>query len=78
MPLMKTPAGDMEISILGMDAEGEQLVATGQLGAWNTKIYFNSDDILNMVNLMINKNVLGFMLRLPFIIIRKMKILPVK
>ena len=69
---MKTPAGDMEITILGMDAEDEQLVATGQLGAWNATIYFNSDDILDMVRLMLDRRVISLILKLPFILIKKM------
>lgn len=71
MPLMKTPAGDMEITILDLDAEGEQLVGIGQFGAWSAKIYFDPEDILGMVRLMLNRNVIGLIFKLPVILIRK-------
>jgi hypothetical protein len=68
MPLMKSPAGDMEITINKMTADKDRLVTVGKFGAWDSTIYFTVDDVVDMMKLMFNLQVIGFILKLPFLI----------
>ncbi len=70
MPLMKSPAGDMEITINKMTADKDRLVTVGKFGAWDSTIYFTVDDVLDMMKLMLNRKVIGFILKLPLLIVK--------
>ncbi|HPI93325.1 MAG TPA: hypothetical protein PLT09_09050 [Deltaproteobacteria bacterium] len=72
MPLMKSPAGDMEITISSVSADDTRLITTGKLGAWDSTIYFTADDVMDMAKLMLNRQVIGFLLKLPVWIVKKM------
>lgn len=69
MPLMKTPAGDMEMTLLGLESRDDQLVAVGKLGAWTAEIFFTPKDILGMAGLL-NWGVIVLIVRLPVLIIK--------
>jgi hypothetical protein len=69
MPLMKSPAGDMEITISKVTAEEGKLITVGKLGAWDSKIYFTEEDIFEMIGLMLNWKVIRFLLSLPVLFI---------
>ncbi|HQH99889.1 MAG TPA: hypothetical protein PLA18_01325 [Deltaproteobacteria bacterium] len=70
MPLMKSPAGDMEITISKISADSDRLITTGKFGAWDSTIYFTVDDVLDMMKLMLNRQVVGFILKLPILIVK--------
>ena len=70
MPLMKSPAGDMEISISKVTAEKGRLITVGKLGAWDSTIYFTEEDIFEMIGLMLNWKVIRFILSLPVLFIK--------
>jgi hypothetical protein len=67
---MKSPAGDMEITISKVTAEKGRLITVGKLGAWDSTIYFTVEDIFEMVELMLNWKVIRFILSLPVLFIK--------
>jgi hypothetical protein len=69
---MKSPAGDMEITISKITADKERLVTVGKLGAWDSTIYFTADEVFDLVKLMLNRQVIGFILKLPVQFAKKM------
>jgi hypothetical protein len=69
---MKSPAGDMEITISKITADKERLITVGKLGAWDSTIYFTADEVFDLVKLMLNRQVIGFILKLPFQFMKKM------
>jgi hypothetical protein len=71
MPLMKTPAGDMDMTLLGLEAQDDQLVAVGQMGAWSAHIYFTPKDILGVVKLL-NWGVIALIVKMPVLIFRSL------
>jgi hypothetical protein len=71
MPLMKSPAGDMEITLSKITADKERLITVGKLGAWNSTIYFTADEVFDLVKLMLNWQVIGFILKLPIHFMKK-------
>lgn len=72
MPLMKSPAGDMEITLSKITADKERLITVGKLGAWDSTIYFTADEVFDLVKLMLNRPVLVFILKLPVFFLKKM------
>ena len=71
MPLMKSPAGDMEISISRITADRTQMITVGKFGAWDSTICFEADDVVRLMILMINWSVIWFIIRLPITYIRQ-------
>ena len=66
---MKTPAGDMEMTLLGLEARDNQLVAIGKLGAWTAEIFFTPKDILGMAALL-NLGVIVLIVKMPYLIVK--------
>ena len=70
MPIMKSPAGDMEISIGGITVEKNQMVAIGQFGAWDAKIYLTVRDVCHIIPMVLQWKVIYFIFKLPFLSIK--------
>jgi len=70
MPMMKSPAGDMEISVAGMTVEKNQIVAIGKFGAWDSKIYLTVEDIVPIIPMMLQWKIIHFICKLPFLYIK--------
>ena len=66
MAKMVSPAGDMEVKILGISQEGSKLTLTGQMGIWDAKIYLEPEEVIHAVRLMMNVSILLYILKLPF------------
>ncbi len=69
MPMMKSPAGDMEIIISKVTADKTRLVTSGKFGAWDSTIYFGVDDVSDLVKMMLNGPVIWFIMKLPILFI---------
>lgn len=67
MPLMKSPAGDMEITIEGMTSENAKLLAIGKFGMWESTIILTPEDVVHLIPLMLKWKVISFMLKLPYL-----------
>lgn len=71
MPIMKSPAGDMEITIEGLTAKDSQLLAVGKFGVWEATIVLSVEDVMGLIPLMLKGSVIMFLLKLPFTYIKK-------
>ena len=72
MPTMISPAGEMEIKIFGVEVDKNKIIVAAEFGAWDSKIYMNPKDILQIVKMMFKLRVVFYFLRLPFLLIKKM------
>jgi hypothetical protein len=66
MAKMVSPAGDMEVKILGIGRDGNKLTLSGQMGIWDAKIYLEPGEVIHAVRLMMNVSILEYILKLPF------------
>lgn len=66
MAEMVSPAGNMEIRMLGFSREGNRLVVISQMGVWDTKIYFTAGELFHLLRLMLSWQALGYWIALPF------------
>lgn len=52
--------------------EGDQMTVVGSLmGAWASTMYINPEDIPRMIKLLCNWTVIGYMLSLPYLLIKR-------
>lgn len=66
MARMVSPAGEMEVRITGITAEGSEMVLSGRFGAWESKIYLDRSEVAQTVRMMLNWQLVRFLLLLPF------------
>jgi len=69
MAKMVSPAGEMDMTFLGVSGEKDQMVVRSKFGAWDAKIYFSPDELVHLLKLMLNSSFVLFLLRFPFILI---------
>jgi hypothetical protein len=70
MARMTSFAGELEVKFLKAHGVGTQLVVEAELGVWDSRIYFQPQDIIQVLRLLLNLSVLSFFLRLPFVCCR--------
>ena len=60
----------MALEALGRD--GDRLVIQGSMvGSWPCKMYINLEDVLGMIRLMINREVISYIVSLPFLVLKR-------
>lgn len=69
MAKMVSPAGEMEVRITGVTAEGDQLVLVGKFGAWESKIYMGREEVAQVARMMLNWPLVRFLLLLPLMLL---------
>jgi hypothetical protein len=67
MAEMISPAGNMEVKVLSFGRDGNKLVAIGQMGVWDAKIYITPKEVFQIMRLMLNASILGYIATLPFL-----------
>ena len=67
MAEMVSPAGNMEVKVLSFGRDGNKLVAIGQMGVWDAKIYLTPKEVFHIMKLMLNLSILGYVAALPFL-----------
>lgn len=67
MAEMVSPAGNMEVKVLGFSREGSKLIAIGQMGVWDAKIYMTPKEVFHVLKLMMNLSMIGYVVALPFL-----------
>lgn len=65
MALMVSPAGDMEVQITKLGTEKGKLFMSGQIGVWDSQIYFERSEVVRMVKLVLSPPVVKYILALP-------------
>jgi hypothetical protein len=63
---MSSPAGDMEMKIATIDVVQDQMVIGGKFGVWDAKIYVGPQEVRQLMGMFLQRKVIGFVLRLPF------------
>lgn len=66
MAHMVSPAGDMDVRIARISAVGNQLVITGQIGVWDSEIYFSPEEVCYLARLALSLPLLRYIVTLPF------------
>ena len=69
MAHMVSPAGDMEVNMATVSRKGNQLVIIGQMGVWDSEIYFTPEEALRLAMSMLNASLLPYFLSLPFVVL---------
>jgi hypothetical protein len=65
MARMTSFAGELEVKFLKVHRIEEQLVIEAELGVWDSQIYFQPQDAIDMFRLMLNPSTLSYFLLLP-------------
>jgi hypothetical protein len=65
--LIRSMAGDFEISINGFEVEKGRLVMVGRMGVWDARTYITPREVLKVFGKLLRPGVLFFILRLPFL-----------
>ncbi len=73
MPMMHSPAGEMEITISKLSAEKYRVVAVGKFGSWDSTIYITVRELFDIIKLALNRSFIHFILKLPVLYL-KMKL----
>lgn len=66
MAKMISQAGEMAVTLKNVSAEGNDLVITGQMGVWDSKIIVPPGEVLSILKLMLRPAVIAFVLKAPF------------
>ena len=69
--LIKSMAGDFEISIAGFETEGRHLVMIGKMGVWDARTYFEPSDLIALLAKLLRPAVLLYLVRLPYLLVRE-------
>ena len=61
--------GTTMMSLESMGRDGDRIVIVGRMmGAWPSKMYLSPEDAWRMGGMMINRQIIGYIIRLPFIL----------
>ncbi|MBI2869818.1 MAG: hypothetical protein HYX96_08345 [Chloroflexi bacterium] len=69
MARMVSPAGDMEVSLSRLSRCGNQFVITGQIGIWDSDIYFTPEETMRVALRMLRLSLLAYFAALPFVVL---------
>ncbi len=64
--IIKSMAGEFEISIEGFEIEGRHLVMVGRMGVWDARTYIGVSDLLSVFGRLLRPGVLFGLVTLPF------------
>lgn len=63
---VSSPAGDFEITVNDSAVEDDNIVITGQMGVWDSKIYMKPSDLVEFSKVILKPEVILFLLKYPF------------
>ena len=66
--LIKSMAGDFEISIVRFETEDGHLVMVGKMGVWDARAYVTPRELVAVLGKLLNPAVLLYLLRLPYLL----------
>ncbi|MDD5038396.1 MAG: hypothetical protein PHN78_03670 [Dehalococcoidales bacterium] len=66
MAKMVSPAGDMEVKIRGLGCDGNKFTLVGQIGVWDSTIYLEPGEVLQLAKLMLKPSLLLYIITIPF------------
>lgn len=65
MARMISFAGELEIKFLRAQASGNELVIEAELGVWDSQLFFQPRDVMQMLRLLMNRSVIKYFLLFP-------------
>ena len=65
--LIRSLAGDFEISIKGFEVKNGRLVMVGTMGVWDARTYFTPREVISTLAKLLRPRVLFYILQLPFL-----------
>ncbi len=66
MAKMISQAGEMSVALRSVSREGDDLVLTGQMGVWDSKIVVGREEAVSIARLMLKPGILLFLIAAPF------------
>ena len=69
--LIRSMAGDFEISIDRFETEDGRLVMVGQMGVWAARTYISPRELVGVFGKLLRPTVLLYLLRLPYLAFSK-------
>jgi hypothetical protein len=64
--------GSDMMTLEGFGREGDLMSVQGALmGSWSTKMFVYPEEVMTMIGLLFNRQVIGYMLSLPYILIKR-------
>ena len=64
--IIKSMAGEFDISIEGFEVEGRHLVMIGRMGVWDARTYITGAELLTVLGKLFKPSVLIGLIALPF------------
>ena len=64
--IIKSMAGEFDISIEGFEIEGRHLVMIGRMGVWDARTYISGPDLLTVLGRLLMPGVLAGLVTMPF------------
>ena len=64
--IIKSMAGEFDISIEGFEIEGRHLVMIGRMGVWDARTYITGTELLTVLGRLLKPSVLAGLITLPF------------
>ena len=69
--LIRSMAGDFEISIERFEIEQGRLIMVGRMGVWDARTYITPRELLGVFAKLLHPRMLVYYLRLPFLLFAK-------
>jgi hypothetical protein len=64
--IIKSMAGEFDISIEGFEVEGRHLVMVGRMGVWDARTYITGTELFTVLGKLLKPSVLLGLITLPF------------
>ena len=64
--IIKSMAGEFDISIDGFEIEGRHLVMIGRMGVWDARTYITGAELLTVLGRLLRPSVLAGLVTMPF------------
>ena len=64
--IIKSMAGEFEISIKGFEFDGRHLVMVGRMGVWDARTYISGAELLTVIGRLFKPGVVFGLIALPF------------
>jgi hypothetical protein len=68
--IIKSLAGDFEVTISKFESENGQLVMVGKMGVWDARTYITAREALGVMFKLLSPVVIFFVLRMPVLLLR--------
>ena len=65
--LIRSMAGDLEISIKGFEVKNGRLIMVGTMGVWDARTYITPRELVSVLAKLMRLGILFYILRLPFL-----------